>query len=169
MTCCSALRIPDTGVMRQSSTPKSRNGRFQSGASVIGVMSRHSQCPRTAITDSRSFARIAGYFYSKNETGGATGDIFAQIMIGDQGNGKLEAFWEVQEMLTDDTRTWSIIGSGTISDFDTSQISPPYKVKISYDGNKTFSFAVNEIYVDSFTGPIKKRASVASWKGISTL
>ena len=56
------------------------------------------QCEITIIenildsaTDSRSFARIAGYFYSKNETGGATGDIFAHVMIGDQGNGKLES------------------------------------------------------------------------------
>ena len=121
-----------------------------------------------SATDAKSFARIAGYFYSKNETGGATGDILAQIMIGDQGNGKVEAFWEVQEMLTDDTRTWSIIGSGTISDFDTSKIDPPYKVKLSYDGDKTFSFIVNELYTDSYMGPIKKRAAVTFWKGIST-
>jgi hypothetical protein len=116
----------------------------------------------------KSFARIAGYFYSKNATGGATGDIFAQIMIGDQGNGKLEAFWEVQEMLTDDTRAWTVIGSGTISDFNTSIIDPPYKVKLSYDGDKTFSFIVNELYTDSYIGPIKERYAVTSWKGIST-
>ena len=34
---------------------------------------------------SKSFIRIGGYFYNKNDTGDATGDIFAQIMIGDQG------------------------------------------------------------------------------------
>ena len=89
-------------------------------------------------------------------------------MIGDQGNGKLEAFWEVQEMLSDDTRTWSVIGSGTISDFDTSIIDPPYKAKISYDGDRTFSFIVNDLYTDSYIGPIKKRAAVTPWKGIST-
>jgi hypothetical protein len=121
-----------------------------------------------SATDSKSFAKIAGYFYSKNETGGATGDIFSHIMIGDQGNGKLEAFWEVQEMLSDDTRIWSVIESGTISDFDTSIIDPPYKVKISYDGDRTFSFIVNDLYTDSYIGPIKKRAAVAQWKGIST-
>jgi len=121
-----------------------------------------------SATDSKSFTRIAGYFYSKNETGGATGDIFSHIMIGDQGNGKLEAFWEVQEMLSDDTRTWSVIGSGTISDFDTSIIDPPYKAKISYDGDRTFSFIVNDLYTDSYIGPIKKRAAVTPWKGIST-
>ena len=117
---------------------------------------------------SSSFARIGGYFYNKNETGGATGDIFAHIMIGDQGNGKLEAFWEVQEMLTDDTRTWNVIGSGTISEFDTSTVDPPYKVKISYDGDNTISFLVNEIHTGSYIGPIRKRAAVTYWKGIST-
>lgn len=121
-----------------------------------------------SATGSRSFARVAGFFYNKNGTGGASGDIFVQIMIGDQGNGKLEAFWEVQEMLTDDISSVSVIASGTISDFDSSITPPPYKVYISYDGDKTFSFKVNDLYTDSYMGPEKKRPSVTSWKGIST-
>jgi hypothetical protein len=117
---------------------------------------------------SKSFIRIAGYFYNKNDTGGATGDIFAQLMIGDQGNGKIEAFWEIHEMLTDDTKTWIVIGNGTIDNFDTSVINPPYRVKLSYDGDKTFSFSVNDIYTDSFAnGPDKRRDAVTSWKDIS--
>ncbi len=118
--------------------------------------------------DSKSYARIGGYFYNKNATGGATGDIYAQLMIGDQGNGKIEAFWEVQETLTDDTSTWSIIGSGTISGFDTSTIAPPYKVKLSYDGNNTFNFAINDIYTDNYIGPIKNRNAVTFLKDLST-
>jgi hypothetical protein len=89
-------------------------------------------------------------------------------MIGDQGNGRIEAFWEVQEMLSDDTRSWDVIGDGTIVDFDTSIINPAYRVKLSYDGDKTFSFIVNDIYTVSYdAGPDKRRVSVTSWKDIS--
>ena len=63
--------------------------------------------------NSKSFARIGGFFYNINETGGVTGDIYAQIMIGDRGNGGLEVFWEVMEILSDDTSTWDIFGTGT--------------------------------------------------------
>lgn len=117
--------------------------------------------------DSVSFARIAGFFYNKNETGGATGDIFAHIAIGDRGNGGLEAFWEVKEMLNDDARTESVIGSGTIIAPGTLKYNTPYKVKISYDGDRSFSFIANELN-NSFIGPIKKRVAVSSWKGISS-
>jgi hypothetical protein len=117
--------------------------------------------------DSKSFARIAGYFYNKNETGGATGDIFAVIKIGDRGNGKLEAYWQVKELLTDDTESKSVIGSGTILDLDNPKVNPPYKVKISYDGDRTFSFFVNE-FSDSYSGPIKRRVAVTTRKRIST-
>jgi hypothetical protein len=40
-----------------------------------------------------SAARIGGYFYNENSAGDRTGDIFAHIMIGDWGNGGLEAQW----------------------------------------------------------------------------
>ncbi len=47
----------------------------------------------------------------------------------------LEAFWEVLEVLTDDTQTKRVLGSGTISGFEASIINLPYQVKISYDGD----------------------------------
>jgi hypothetical protein len=115
-----------------------------------------------------SFARVAGYFYSINEAGGATGDIFAHIMIGDRGNGGLEAFWEVQEMLSDDTRTWQVIGSGTVIGPGTLGYNNAYNVKISYDGDRTFSFFVNGQSAPPFLGPARKRASVSSFKALST-
>ena len=117
--------------------------------------------------NSESFAGIGGYFYNINEGFRVTGDIFAHIMVGDRGNGGLEAFWEVQEMLTDDARTWRVIGNGTIIAPGTLKYNTPYKVKISYDGDRSFSFIVNEIN-DSFIGPIKKRVAESTWKGISS-
>jgi hypothetical protein len=88
-------------------------------------------------------------------------------MIGDQGNGKVEAFWEVWETTADDNSTWDVFASGTISGFDGSIIDPPYKVKLSYNGDKKFSFSVNDIYSDSYTGPDKKGDAVNSWRVIS--
>lgn len=121
-----------------------------------------------SATGSKSFIHIGGYFYNINDNGGTTGDIWAEIMIGDQGNGIIEAFWEVWEVLSDDNLTWKVIGSGTISDFDSSTINPPYKVKLSYDGDKTFSFTINDIYSDSYnSGLHKRRNAVNSWKVIS--
>jgi len=127
-----------------------------------------------SASGSISSARVGGFFYNINETGGVTGDIFAQIRIGDRGNGGLEAFWEVQEMLSDDTSTWDIygtgidvLGTGTIIAPGTLNYNTPYKVKISYDGDRSFSFAVNEIN-DSFIGPTKKRVAVFSSRVISS-
>jgi hypothetical protein len=117
--------------------------------------------------NSESFARIYGFFYNINETGGTIGDIFAQIMVGNRGNGGLEAFWEVQEMLIDDSITGRVIGNGTIIAPGTLKYNTPYKVKISYDGDRSFSFIANELN-NSFIGPIKKRVAVSPWKGISS-
>ncbi len=38
----------------------------------------------------------------------------------------LEAFWEVLEVLTDDTQTKRVLGSGTISGFEASIINLPF-------------------------------------------
>jgi hypothetical protein len=120
-------------------------------------------------TDSKSGTMILGYFYNINESSGATGDIFAYLMIGKRENEgeDLEAFWAVLEVLTDDTQTKRLLGSGTISGFDPSIINPPYKAKISYDDDRTFYFNVGQ-YSDSFIGPEKKRTADTQLKSLST-
>ena len=82
---------------------------------------------------------------------------------------RVELFLTVtlRDTLTDDNATWNVVGSGTISDFDTALIDPPYKVKLSYDGDKTFSFIVNDIYSDSYSGPDRKRDPTTNGKVIS--
>ncbi len=45
---------------------------------------------------------VGGYFYNTNETGCATGDILALIVLGDFGNGGLEAKWEVHRVVNDE-------------------------------------------------------------------
>lgn len=116
---------------------------------------------------SKSFIRIHGRYYNRNQEGGASGNIIAQLMIGEQGNGKVEAFWEVWETTSDDNSTWDVIGNGTISDFDSTIITPPYNVKLLYDGDNTFVFTINDTYTDSFSGPEKRREALDAWKVIS--
>ena len=118
-------------------------------------------------SEPESFARIGGYFYNINDSGGATGDIFAQIKIGDRGNGGLEAFWYVDQRLTDDGSEWQELGIGTLIGPGTLQYNTSYQVKLSYDGNSTFSFTVNG-NTDGFTGPVKKREAVTSFKALSS-
>ena len=118
--------------------------------------------------DSASFAQIPGYFYNINETGGVTGDIFANIAIGDRGNGGLEAWWTVQQVINEDY-TKSTIESRTVIGPGTLQYNTPYIVKIAYDKNQNqFSFEANG-QSDSFTGPTWKRASQANFKSLTTV
>ena len=118
--------------------------------------------------NSSSFARVGGYFYNINEAGGASGDIFAHIIIGDRGNGGLEAFWEVQKISSDDRKTWQVIGSGTVIGPGTLQYDSAYKLKISYDENRLFSFSTNGQTTPPFIGPARKRGPVSSFKALST-
>ena len=124
-----------------------------------------------SATNSKSGAMIFGYFYNKNGTGTATGDILAQIMIGDRGNRGLEAFWVAVETLTDDAQTEGFLDGDTILGPGTLQYDTPYKLKISYDGTKTFDFSIfvgSTEYTDSFTGPDKNGIAITSLKSIST-
>lgn len=92
--------------------------------------------------DAKSFAMVGGYFYNVSEIQGLAGDIFAQINIGDKGNG-LEAFWEVSKRLSADSLQWEPLGNGTMPLDAPLQIGSPVNVKISHDGNKTIEFLVN--------------------------
>jgi hypothetical protein len=113
-----------------------------------------------------SFARIGGIFYNTQVAGGATGDIWAEVMIGDRGNG-LEAFWEVEETLNDDNTAWSVVGSGTIVLPGTLNYGTAYSVKLAYDGNNNFTFSVDEL-TNSFVGPAYQREPVIQHKQLAT-
>lgn len=116
---------------------------------------------------SNSFIRIHGGFYNKNSEGGATGNIGAELMIGDQGNGKVEVFWEVWEVLSDDRLNWDVLAADTISDFNSTMVDPPYNLKLIYNGDKLFTFKVNDTYTASYSGPDRRRDAINSWKVIS--
>jgi len=113
----------------------------------------------------RSFARIEGFFYNTKGTGGAKGDIWAAVVIGDRGDG-LEAWLEVQEFLDDDMTSWDtttrmLIGPGAIA------YNAAYPTKIAYDGARGFEFTVGT-WNGSFTGPRRKRPAVTQIKTLTT-
>jgi hypothetical protein len=115
----------------------------------------------------RSFARISGNFYNVNDTGGRTGDISFEIMIGERGNNGIEAFWEVSQVLTDDGTNWTEIANGTLIGPNNLQYNTPYTVKLAYDNDRTFTFSVNQIS-DSYIGPVKRRGPVVEGKSLAT-
>jgi len=128
--------------------------------------------------NSSSFGRVGGYFYNINPAGGATGDIFVHVAIGDRGNGGLEAYWDVFEVLSDDTKTDRRIAHGTLIGVGTLQTDVAYNVKISYDGGHTFSFYAydqeqidvaltdyNTVYSTDYS---RERGPVTSFKALST-
>jgi hypothetical protein len=115
--------------------------------------------------ESESCAIIGGFFYSINEIEELAGDIYAEIYIGNRGNG-LEAFWEVNKRMTNDSLQWELLGEGTIILDSPMQFNVPVTVKLSYDGNKTFVFSVNG-KTNNFTGTIeKKRGPQESFKAL---
>ncbi len=109
--------------------------------------------------NSRSFARIAGQFYNSNESDGQSGEITFEIMIGDRGNGGLEAFWEASRVMENDPSDFEQIESGTLIGPGTLDTGVPYSVKLVYDNDRTLTFTVNGV-TDEYTGPEKKRPAV---------
>jgi hypothetical protein len=116
--------------------------------------------------DPISFARIGGFFYNTQTSGGATGDIWAAVFIGDRGSG-LEAFWEVEEALDDDLTNFELKGSGTLIGPGTLTHGIPYTVKLDYDGNTGFEFTVAG-ESESFIGPARQRVAVTEFKALIT-
>jgi len=117
-------------------------------------------------TNPASCARIQGLFYNTRTSGGATGDIWAGVSIGDRGSG-LEAWWSVEEALNDDRTSWSNKGSGTLIGSGTLTYGTEYTAKITYDGANGFTFTVNG-QNDTFSGPGYQRASITEHKALAT-
>ena len=116
-----------------------------------------------------SFARIGGFLYNTQAGGGATGDIWAQILIGDRGSG-LEAFWEVNEALDDDLYDWKKQGSGTLIGHDPPgnlKYGTAYTAKLEYVGNNVVKFTVAGVS-HSFAGPERQREPVNQHKQLGT-
>jgi hypothetical protein len=118
-------------------------------------------------TDPRSYARINGFFYNTQTSGtGPTGDVFAQLRIGDHGNG-LEAFWWVGESLDDTNNNWQTVDSGTLP-LGTLNYNTAYKAKIEYNGSNGFTFTVDTVSDSSTPGPPWQRDAVTQSKALST-
>jgi len=108
-----------------------------------------------------SFARIEGFFYNTQDSGGAEGDIWAAVVIGDRGNG-LEAWWEVDDDMTDlVTITRSLIDPGEMT------YNTVYPTEIAYDGTNRFQFTVGTA-VDSYAGPTKLSDAITQIKTLTT-
>ena len=106
-----------------------------------------------------SFATIGGTFYNVQSSGGATGDIWAEIQIGDRGSG-LEAFYEVEN---DDV----LIGSGTLIPPGILQTGVPYAVELEYTNANDIIFRVagqNAIFPDAG----RQRSPVTQQKQLGT-
>jgi hypothetical protein len=124
-----------------------------------------------SAADARSGAMILGYFYNSKSTGNddvGEGDIFAYLMIGKGRNEVegLQAFWIVAERDSNGVDQVLPNGNGTINGFSPSGTGP-FTAKISYDGNKTFTFTVDG-NTKIFEGPARERAALKKLKSLST-
>jgi len=155
----------------------SGNGMFRNRTPFQNPNSIHTiECQITVVdteldsgNNPRSFARIDGFFYNINDSGGATGDIYAAVFIGDRGNGGLEAYWEVYESLNDNVTNMQEKGSGTLIVPGTLQYETAYTAKIAYNGNNEFEFTVAGVSSGALVfDPPRKRDPVTELKGLTT-
>ena len=118
---------------------------------------------------SQSFARIGGFFYSANLTGGGTGDVWAAVGIGDRGNGGVEIFGIIVESMDDNYQSWRPVDSVTLIG-PLINVSYPvtYTLRIVYDGKNGFEVWANNIS-GSMTGPEHKGSSVGKTKTLDTI
>lgn len=97
----------------------------------------------TKASNSASVALVGGAFYYVDGNEEVAGDIWAELQIGDRGNG-LEAYWQVLKHMANDPTQWNYLEGGTISLTSPLQLNVPVTVKISYDGNNTIDFFVDD-------------------------
>ncbi|BBO71372.1 hypothetical protein DSCA_53020 [Desulfosarcina alkanivorans] len=113
-----------------------------------------------------AFARVNGRFYNTRVSGGSTGDVWAGVHIGNRGNG-LEAWWEVTEILDDNSTTFNELGSGTLAVPGlTNGVS--YTVELAYDGSNGFTFTVAGVNATFNSGPARQRDPFNAFKGLTT-
>lgn len=118
---------------------------------------------------SQSYARIGGIFYSANPTGGGTGDIWAELGIGDRGNGGLEVFAIVAEFQDDNYQSWNFVGDVTlIGPLSNLNYPVTYTLKLVYDGSNGFEFWANGSRT-SLTGPEYRDVSYGKNKQLETI
>jgi len=117
-------------------------------------------------TNPISFARVGGSFYNVQSSGGVTGDIWAEIQIGDRGNG-LEAFWEVEKALDDEFNTSEVIGSGTLIPPGTLQTGISYYVELEYNDEHDIIFHV-QTQSTTFVDAGWQRPPVGDMKQLAT-
>ena len=144
------------------------NTAFQNPQSITSIECRLTMVA-TALdtgTNPESFAKIGGFFYNTKGSGGATGDVWAAVYIGNRGSG-LEAYWEIQESLDGDLKNLEDKGTGTLIAPGTLTYGTAYNVKISYNGSNGFIFTVDG-QSNNFSGPARKRAEVTEFKGLIT-
>jgi hypothetical protein len=117
-----------------------------------------------------SIAGIEGYFYNsilpeeESEDTSNNGNVAAAIYIGNRGNGP-EAFWTVREVTEEGIQER---GSGTLIGPGVLELNKDYSVvKISYDGENSFEFTIDNV-TDSFTGPERQREAIEPYKYLIT-
>lgn len=116
--------------------------------------------------DDNSFARIGGIFYNIQNAGGATGDIWADIRIGDRGSG-LEAWWQIWKALNDDFSDEELVASGTLISPGTLQTGTAYNVELEYTNVHDIIFRVAG-QSTTFPDAGRKRSPVTQQKQIGT-
>jgi hypothetical protein len=99
-------------------------------------------------------ALIAGDYYNTKvlTPTNALGTVYANVIIGDRGNG-LEAWGNIAESTHSDFETWieteiGIISPGTLT------LNTPYVSKIAYDGERSFTFTVDGVS-ETLEGPVR--------------
>ncbi len=117
-------------------------------------------------TEPEAFARVNGVFYNSRSSGGAAGDVWAGVQIGDRGSG-LEAWWEVWEVLDNNKSDWDETGSGTLAVSGLAYGSV-YTVKLVYDGSNGFTFTVAGVSASFNAGPARQRNAVTSSRALTT-
>ena len=144
------------------------NTHFRNGSSINVIQSDITVIRAVLDTGSSPFscARVQGWFYNTKTSGGATGDIWAGVFIGERGSG-LEAWWTVLEYLDDELTEYEVKGTGSIIPPGELVYGTSYTAKLSYDGNNGFQFSLGG-HDESFSGPDYQRPSVAGYKTLTT-
>lgn len=91
------------------------------------------------------FARVAGQFYNTQSAsaGDLTGNVWAELCVGDRGNG-LEAWFAIEEFTGPNTTDVSLLIQKEIAAGATLSLNTFYTLEIAYDGDNILTFTVSD-------------------------
>ena len=167
------LNISQTLISRRSRTTYRDTQRFHlyfndGLRDDIGAKVALTKANVSASGDGLAFASIQGAYYNSenNDPDNQIGDIFAEVNIGDTGDG-LEAWYVIVRSDNEDFSEWSVLTDEVLIAPGTLQLNTEYDLRIELISTSTFRFTANGVQATADGPAAVSTSGFSSWRRLS--